>query len=286
MPDFVFRYPAMFILICLCNLLLGYQLAKVVFYMSISSMLVKNKSPSRIKLKYENFIKNTYSDFYDKISSKLKKAGFYGLSAVLIYSILIFILPLLMLVSTFIFNRTSILQNIFLIVVFICVIEVYIYYKKKKYTLKFNKNAYKIYKFIHNQVSSGVKPTDAVSTVFEVVDDPDIRKTLMRLSARYKLTGDLDSSLSELTERFDTHEAHTLCVALKQGVDTGDNTELLKRQEEVMFNRYFAYIQAETDSLVYKSILAAVFFTAIIIIMIALPMAKDVQDGISRVFTN
>ncbi|MEM1724711.1 MAG: type II secretion system F family protein [Thermoplasmata archaeon] len=285
MPDFVLSYPFSFLILGVCNVLFGYQIVKSIFYKNISSF-IKNKSPTKIAIKYENFLKNTYSDIYEKISSKLKKAGFYGISAVFIYLILIFILPLIMLISTLIFYRANILNNLFLIAAFICVIEVYVFYKKKQYTLKFNKNAYKIYKFIHNQVSSGVKPTDAVSTVFEVVDEPDIRKTLMRLAARYKLTGDLESSLCELTDRFDTHEAHTLCVALKQGVDTGDNTELLKRQEEVMFNRYFAYIQAETDSLVYKSILAAVFFTGIIIIMIALPMFKDVQDGIGRIFTN
>ena len=285
MPQFVFNYPFTFLFLGVCDIFLMYQLVKSILYKNIS-MLVKNKSPSRLAIKYENFFKNTYSDFYEKISSKLKKAGFYGISAVFIYSILVFIIPFIMLILTLIFNPADIIKNLFLIAAFICVTEVYIFCKKKQYTLKFNKNAYKIYKFIHNQVSSGVKPTDAVSTVFEVVDEPDIRKTLMRLAARYKLTGDLESSLCELTDRFDTHEAHTLCVALKQGVDTGDNTEILKRQEEVMFNRYFAYIQAETDSLVYKSILAAVFFTGIIIIMIALPMFKDVQDGFSRIFSN
>jgi len=157
---------------------------------------------------------------------------------------------------------------------------------RRKVNLRLQKYIYKIYKYLHNQISSGIKPTDAIRSVFKVTEDKELKGILVRLAARYELTLDIDSALEEFRANFDAHEAETLCIALKQGIETGDSKELLARQEDVMFKKYFDYIQAETDSCRNRSLAAAAVFVAIIVVMIIVPMLKDTGEAIGKIFIN
>jgi hypothetical protein len=125
-----------------------------------------------------------------------------------------------------------------------------------------------------------------VRTVYETTDDSEIRDVLIRLAARYELTLDIDNALEELRSSFDSHEAETLCLALKQGVETGDNKELLAKQEDIMFKKYFNYIQAETDSCRNRGVAAAAVFVAIIAVMIIIPMLDELSQAIGKIFIN
>jgi hypothetical protein len=166
------------------------------------------------------------------------------------------------------------------------IIEAVVASNKRRVNLRFQKHIYKIYKYLHNQISSGVKPTDAVRTVYEVTDDRELRGILVKLAARYELTLDIDIALEEFRSNFDTHEAETLCIALKQGIDTGDNKDLLARQEDIMFKKYFNYIQAETDSCRNRGVAAAAVYVAIVAVMIIVPLLDEVGQAVGKIFIN
>jgi len=69
-------------------------------------------------------------------------------------------------------------------------------------------------------------------------------------------------------------------------VDTGDNRELLERQEDIMFKKYFNYIQAETDSCRNRSVVAAAVFVAIVAVMIIVPMLGEMSRAAGKIFIN
>ncbi|HHW49114.1 MAG TPA: hypothetical protein GXX14_10950 [Clostridiaceae bacterium] len=223
---------------------------------------------------------------YIKAKAKMKKTGYRGQYAAAVYLFVKYIVTAALFLVALVINFPSFAQPLIIAALNVIVVELVLAYKKRKFNLKFQKNAYKIYKYLHNQISSGVKVTDAIKTVYEVIDDRDLRGVLVELAARYGLTLDIDASLEEFKANFDNHEAETLCVALKQGVITGDNKDLLERQEDVMFKKYFNYIQAETDSCKARSVLAAAMFVAIIVIMITVPLLNDVTDAIQSIFSN
>jgi Flp pilus assembly protein TadB len=166
------------------------------------------------------------------------------------------------------------------------IMEMVISSGKRKINLRFQKYTYKIYKYLYNQISSGVKPTDAIRSVYEATEDGEMKDILIRMAARYELTLDIDSALEEFKSNFDVHEAETLCIALKQGVDTGDNKEILARQESIMFKKYFNYLQAETESCRNRSVAAAAVFVAIVVIMIVVPMLNEMNLAIEKIFIN
>lgn len=230
--------------------------------------------------------KGKKKDIYIRIKEKMKRSGYSGEYAAVNYLLLKYVLPFIVLMASLALNYPGIYESIAISALIAATVELVVKSRRKKHNLIFEKNIYKIYKYLHNQVSSGVKVTDAIKTVYEVAEDRWLKDILVRLAASYELTLDIDLSLEEFKSNFDAEEAETLCVALKQGIMTGDNQELLSRQEDIMFKKYFNYIQAETDNCKMRCALAAALFTVITIVMIAVPLFNEVTEAVGKIFVN
>ncbi len=253
----------------------------------ISSLSLYNKYVflvSKTIKEYERREKK--AGFYSRAKVKMKKAGYTGEYAAVVYLSVKYVMTALLFLTALLFNYPDFFRPALLAMLLIIIVELVVRREKRKINLKFQKYIYKIYKYLHNQISSGVKVTDAVKTVYEVIDDSQLRSVLIRLAACYELTLDIDHALEDFRGNFDINEAETLCVALKQGIETGDNQELLARQEDVMFKKYFNYIQAETDNCKNRSLLAVAMFTAIVVIMIIVPLLSDMTDAVGKIFIN
>jgi hypothetical protein len=223
---------------------------------------------------------------YDKALRKMRQSGYRGEYAPIVYMLLKYVLSGIVFIGALLINYPDLIRPAASVVLMNSILEAVIASNKRKVNLRFQKHIYKIYKYLYNQISSGVKPTDAVRTVYEVTDDKELRGILVRLAARYELTLDIDIALEEFRSNFDNHEAETLCIALKQGIDTGDNKDLLARQEDIMFKKYFNYIQAETESCRNRSVAAAAVYVAIVAVMIIFPMLDEVGQAVGRIFIN
>jgi len=223
---------------------------------------------------------------WQKAKAKMQKAGYRGEYTAMVYLGVRFVLSPLVFIAAICINYPDIVRPAAAAVLINVIMELVVKAGTRKVNLRFQKYIYKIYKYLHNQISSGVKPTDAVRCVYEVTDDKELRDILVRLAARYELTLDIDAALEEFKSNFDTHEAQTLCIAIKQGIETGDNKELLAKQEDIMFKKYFNYVQAETDSCRNRSVAAATVYVAIVAVMIIVPMLSEVNRAIGNIFIN
>ena len=223
---------------------------------------------------------------YARAAVIARRSGFKHPKAASMVVFFRYLIPLMFSAGSFLLNFPDLIRSVMSGFLVYGVVSSVIEREKKKFGMKFQKNAYKIYKYLYNQISSGIKATDAIKTVHQVIDDKDLKGILVRMAGRYELTSDLDKSLEEFRESFDLHEVETLCTALKLGVDTGDNREMLARQEEIMFRKYFNYIQAETDSFKTRSLAAAVLFTVIIVVMITVPLMQEAGSSVDRIFAS
>lgn len=223
---------------------------------------------------------------YLRAKEKMKKSGYRSKYAPIIYLALKYILVPILFIASILTNYPNIVNPIVLAVGTLFILEAVVRSKRKKHNLKLQRYIYKIYKYLHNQISSGVKVSDAIKTVYEIIEDAELKRIMIQLAAIYELTLDIDAALKEFRSNFNVQEAETLCVAIKQGIMTGDNRELLARQEEVMFKRYFNYIQAETDSCRVRGTIACTMFVTAIVIMIVVPMLNDMKEAVSRIFIN
>jgi len=222
----------------------------------------------------------------DHARKTVKKCGYSSKKAMYIYLTVKFVLPLSIFLISVILNNNGVLRPMAGSALVFIAVDMVIRSERKKLNLKFQLNAFRIYKYLHNQTTAGVRTTDAIKTVYEVVDDKVLKDALIKMAASFELTKDIDKSSAELLERFDTNDVQTLCASLKLGADTGDNAGILARQEELMFKKYFNYIQAETDSCRTRGVIAAILFTSIIVIMITIPLLKDVAVSVERILAS
>ena len=238
-----------------------------------------------LKTYLDNYERRTEkSCFFTGVKAKAKKLGFEGENKVISYLFVRYGICILVFIIALLINFPSIDEAFKALVAVLLMNEVNFRRKEKKLDLSLQKYAYKIYKYLHNQISSGIKVTDAIKNVYEVIDDKRLKEVLIRMAARYELTMDIDSALNEFKSVYETYEAESFCVAVKQGILTGDNSEILARQEDIMFKKYFNYIQAETDSRKTRCLVAAIIFVTIIVIMILIPLIFEAADALDKIF--
>lgn len=241
--------------------------------------LIQNREKIVEKIK-----KGGWKNYFESMEKKAGKHGFSGENKAINYGMVILGLPLGAFVLTMIFNGASFAKSVKALLIAILFTQINILQRKRSLTVALQKHGYKIYKYLNNQITSGIKVTDAIKNIYEVIDDSLLKEIFIKMAARYELTGDIDISLEELANTYEGEEADSFCVAVRQGILTGDNSKLLAIQEDIMFKKYFNYIQAETDNLKSKYLAIAVVFVAIIVIMIIIPMFLEAFGALEDVF--
>lgn len=223
-------------------------------------------------------------DFYERAKRHVRRAGFRGKYAAVIYLFLKWIAPFLFAAVAFIHNYPDFKRPIIVAVLMFLFVEYAIWSGRMEMSRKFKNSVYRIYKYLNNQISSGVPIREAIASVYEIVSDKEISALLLKMGSLYIQLNDIDLALDDFKSNFNLQEADALAVAIKQGIDTGDNSNILERQERTMFKKYINHIQAETKAQSNFVIASALCFLSIIVIMIAIPMYNDTIDGLSKIF--
>lgn len=136
-------------------------------------------------------------------------------------------------------------------------------------------NAYKLYYFLHSQISSGIKVTDAIKGIYEIADHPLIQKTFIQFVAQYELTLNMEESLKILRRSFPGYDCDMLCASILQCVNTGMAGKTLLKMEQMMFSKYFFYLQKDTEKFKVKLIVSGVFAIVPLVMIFLLPMIFD-----------
>jgi len=227
---------------------------------------------------------NLLTRLFGKAKIAAKRCGYDSNFAALVYMFMQYVLPVLIFVLGMVLNYPRITPAVFGSLLIFLMVAYIMRSNRKRLENEFKYSAYKIYRYLHNQISSGVSVTDAVKTVYKVADNNRLQDNLILLAARYARTLDINSALEEFKSNYSLQEVESLCVALKQGIETGDNKDILERQEKLMFSQYFNYIQAETEACKRKRALIIAVYAFIIIVMLAVPMINDAADAVSKIF--
>jgi len=157
--------------------------------------------------------------------------------------------------------------------------------RKKRYDSVFQKNAYRIYKYITNQTNAGLRPSDALRSMHEVIEDKALAEVFVAACAEYSVTYDNGRLADSITENIDTPESRNFAMSIRDGLFESRNTDLMERLEQMMFNRYFAYIQRLTDSLKTRCLVTVILLCAVVVCMVLIPTVMEVQDALDSIFT-
>jgi len=233
------------------------------------------------KLKY--FKSNNLSiDNFMFLENILTKFGCVFKKDIITYTILIIIIPILSIIIS-ITNTFS--NGVILFLVGYLMIYIIIISKKKALNLAFSSNSYKLYKYMFNQIDAGVLPKDALISLHEVVEDKQLKEILYKACGAYQFTLNPRSASGYIKKYIKTQEAQSFAMFIEDIAFEGCDRGITKRLEQLMFNRYFTYIQRKTEQVKTKSMITVITFCSIIVIMILIPMYMDVQDALTSIFS-
>jgi hypothetical protein len=168
-----------------------------------------------------------------------------------------------------------------------CVICIYLMKKawEKNIGEMFQKNAYRLYRYLVSQITAGVKPKDVIINMYKITEDKSLKKILTRASAAYSITLDGKTYSDVIKSSIKTEDADRFCMILEEDLLYTDNEEFLEKMEEMMFNRHFSYHQKKTDSIKRGCFAAVCVFMLIVIIMVALPLITELVQGLKYIFS-
>lgn len=173
-----------------------------------------------------------------------------------------------------------------LIILVPCIICIFITKKvwEKNINDMFQKNAYKLYRYLISQIIAGVKPKDVIINMYKITEDKSLKKILTKASAAYSITLDGKTYSDVIKASIKTEDANRFCMILEEDLLYTDNEEFLEKMEEMMFNRHFSYHQKRTDSIKKGCFAAVCVFMLIVIIMVALPLMNELVQGLKYIF--
>ncbi len=216
---------------------------------------------------------------FDRLLSKL---GCVTKEDVFTYSVMITLIPIGCLYVVF---SQGVLKGLLLLSILYVLLIVIILSKKKALEKQFSKNSYKLYKYMVNQTDAGVLPRDALINLYDVVSDKELKKVLITACGAYQLSLNPTMAASIIKKYIHSQEASNFAMFIETILFESRDKSMTKRLEKMMFNRFFSYLQRETDSVKTKSMIITMILCAIIVIMILVPMYMDVQDALQSIFS-
>ncbi|MFO7636803.1 MAG: hypothetical protein R6W96_05810 [Clostridia bacterium] len=148
----------------------------------------------------------------------------------------------------------------------------------------FQKNAYRLYKYICNQTDAGVLPRDALTGMHEIVEDKSLKRVMEKVCGMYSATLDVRQAGALLLSHIDNEETRCFVMFLQQDILGARDSKRIERLETLMFNRYFTYIQRKTDQVKSKCMVTVVAFSLLIVLMILIPLFMEVQEALNNIF--
>lgn len=151
---------------------------------------------------------------------------------------------------------------------------------------KFKIASYKLFKFLRNQLSAGIKITQALNSLHTVATDPLLKNRLLLMASHYASTSDIDEALKYITNYYQTLEAKSLALSIKQSIETGQNDKGFVQKEKKLFNMYLNVIKRNTQLIMVKYFLIGLLYGAVIILIISYPQWLDLIQANKLLFGN
>ncbi len=229
-------------------------------------------------------LKDVQGEWLESIRHKMRQAGYEAPWMPFLYLMLMTLVPLVLSGLALATRWPDPRGAMILLLMIPTLTTVHFKESERKISKQFEKDIYKVFKYLHHQTEAGILPTDSLRGIYQVVEEPILKKRLIKLSATYGQTLDLETALNQFKEGYGTRSAESLCIAIRQGIQTGENVTLLRHQERVMFQKYFHYIQEETNRMRSLTFAIVAIDCTIVVLMIGIPLWMETARALTRLF--
>ncbi len=143
---------------------------------------------------------------------------------------------------------------------------------------------YQIFSFINNQINAGLRLEDIISKIYKVVNNNEIKQHLKKEGEKYLRHYNLTEYLENISKKFDKEEYFSVEYAIKNALQVGMRNEVLKYQEDMMFNKYIGIIQKKGDRNKLKIFFAGMLLAAVLIFLISYPIFIEFMESIENIY--
>lgn len=137
-----------------------------------------------------------------------------------------------------------------------------------------------VYQFIGMQTGAGVYITDSLTECYNAVENPRLKAGLYRLSSETAISGDLEKALDNFARGFDNTYIDTLCIVIKQAMESGQAVDLLRDIAEQVKDVEQNLLYQKQEKLQRKIALFQLLFFTGIIMAIMLGCVQEVMQQI------
>jgi Flp pilus assembly protein TadB len=243
------------------------------------------RSNNRIDLKMEK--KRKISVWIGRLIDKQKRQLILaGFDQTRFHTLYLVSLGLVAVIGLFVSLCVNIKAAPLLLAVFVISQSNLMIHRRAKVRMKhFARGSYKIYRFIHEQVSSGISLPDALKGLPSAIRDPVVQPVLVRFSALYALTLDFDRAFDIVRESFGEDETRMLGAQIRQSLQSGVAGSSMARMEELLFVRTYTLLQEETNRM--RSTLVWIVAGALVPVLIIFlyPMLFEALAATRSVFS-
>lgn len=153
--------------------------------------------------------------------------------------------------------------------------------KSKKKTAE---SVFYLYKFLIQQITAGIRPQDALLSMYIVIEDPKSREVLKKFSVAYQSTYDFSNSKRIIEQHFKSEDIEHFGNIVDEGIKTGDMMMALMRQEKLIFNKYMGYIEEMSYIMRVKLAVLIIVNCLIMIVWIGLPIVLEFIQATQTMF--
>jgi len=187
--------------------------------------------------------------------------------------------------STFPIKLDWVVKSIeWLILCGVFVLIIWYFWQKRNRQLVESRNFYKIFKYIFTQLDSGALLHQTFKTVYHVVDDPSIKKRLMKFSVMLSQEHQISDAMAYLNNSFKSDEGRIFNGVMQNIEHNSMTSKGLVNVDQMLFQKYLSSIRAETKKIERQYILLIVVFTFQVMILLMLPLLSQMVESAQDIF--
>ena len=166
----------------------------------------------------------------------------------------------------------------------VSVMMVWFFLHRRNRELVEARNFYKIFKYIFTQLDSGALLHQTFKTVYHVVDEPSIKKRLLKFSVMLSQEHQIEDAMVYLNDSFKSDEGRIFNSVMQNIEHNSMTSKGLVNVDQMLFQKYLSSIRAETKKMESQYILLIILFTFQVMLFLMLPLLSQMVESAQNIF--
>ncbi|MGX8796529.1 hypothetical protein ACR6HW_10710 [Fusibacter sp. JL298sf-3] len=154
----------------------------------------------------------------------------------------------------------------------------------KKDEKAISKNFYRLYKYIHLQISVGTRAEEIYKSLYRVVENKRLKSQLRQMSVIIAQSHDIERGIDYLKQTLTTQEGKTFVNVIDNMKGFGLAESSFMRLDHMLFQKYLSNIRNETEKIKKRYFRIVVLFTIVTTLMLLLPIINQMIVSAKNIF--